>query len=1657
MSSTENRVVNMQFNNQQFMKGAADSSKALSDLDRATAAAGSSKGLMDLSGQMDQVSISASKMQVASVAAIGTIAAKATALGLNVLKGLTFDPIGAGFKEYEENLNKLNTIMNATGQSEQRVQGILNELNAYSDKTIYSFSNMTTSIQKFVNAGVPLGDSVEAIRGIANAAAYSGATTEEANRAMFAFSQTMGTGFMMLNDWQQIENANMGTIKFKQTLIDTAVAQGKLTKQGNMYITESGKAISATQGWREGLQEQWATTDVVTASLAKYTDMQTKLGRAATESAMEYRTFSAFFDSFKESLGSGWAKIFTALIGGLDDATAFWTGLADAINGVVGRFFEFAEITLKTWRDLGGFEKTMQGFKNILAPIGAILGVVGKALAAAFPSGEKGAGKALYGLSAGFEAVTRPLMWFAQVIEGTTPVLTTFFRLIHIIGSTIMSAGGTVADFVKDLLGMANIKAPSTGGFIDFIKSLASAVSDAIKKVDELIRKGASIGSAMGTVVGDFEMPDMPKMPSMPDMPSMPKLSMPSFGGGEAAGQVAVMKGAVSGLSVEMSDLKKASDSVTKSGMFQSQTMKSAGDSVKSFADDARSAGSGIMNSGDEIKSMWQSIIDTIGPIVGKIKDFIAGISADDVMSAFNMAVFSTMAIKIAQFMHALSGVANIGAAFEGVLQSAGGALDSFQKQAQAKLILNIGIAIGILAASIFLLSTIPADKMATAMAGLTGIVVLMTVTMKQMGKVIEDLDGKKVNLKMIALSIALGALGFAMMELAIAMKILDSVDMDGVAKGLGTMFITMKLVQSLGSMAASSAKSMVGGAAAIAIIAGAMVVLAGALLLFKLVDWGSMAKAGVALLGLTLAVGALALIPYAGISKVGLALLGASVGMLAIANALILFGFVKWESIAKAGVVLLGLTLALGALMMVAQPISVGMFLALGASMLYLSFALKNLNDVEWSSIGKMALVLGILIVAVIALSAAMLLLAPVIPILALFAVALLALGAALFLFAAALSIAMALAAGGTAAFAALATGAAVAIAVFFQTLAHEAPLMKKAFLKILEELIDGVVKAVPMIIDGIKRLWDAVVKELGGGGGGTGGAKGAQMNAAGGTWITRLAEGIKEKIPEIVKKGSELLVSFLTSLRSKAGEIAEAGVGLLVALINGISRKVGDLVDAAFNLVIKFAEGVRKNVNKLIDAGVTMIADFLHALADTIRNGSREIGGGIADVVDAFGDVGRDLVQGMINGLWEMKDDLVGTITDLVGGLPGWAKKLLGESSPSKVFYDIGKFLVMGLTNGIQDRAATAIQAVSTMMTGQIAMADDLMNKFINKLDQRSLAARGKAQGLAAAAKRAQAAANKTKGKENRGDDQAANRLSAEARRADKAADAAEKRAKAERAAEARKKQWAAADELGKARIRSENAKRALASSKQAERDAEAARVEANALMRQSRAADVTAKQRRQFRAEANRLRKQARDDAEKANSQLKKARDNAAEAMEWQQKAGKTASESYQEQFEAEAKAAQDAKDFEKLTAAEKAKRKQEEAAAQEALAKQNLAKAKELAYTDVKAANELAALAMEQAARARELMDAALEYQAEGGSGQVVNLQPTEAASLAFNEYADLYNAAYAAAAGGNQTVFNQYNTSPESLGTDEIYRQSNNLLTFAAEKVSPSAA
>ena len=169
MSKTvDERVVSMQFDNEHFERNVKTTMSTLDRLKQSLNLSGSAKGLENIGTAAKNVNMSSlgnavetvrtkfSALEVMGVTALANITNSAVNAGKRIVKSLTIAPIKSGFDEYELKMGSIQTIMAGTGESLETVNKYLDELNTYSDQTIYSFQDMTSNIGKFTNAGVKL-------------------------------------------------------------------------------------------------------------------------------------------------------------------------------------------------------------------------------------------------------------------------------------------------------------------------------------------------------------------------------------------------------------------------------------------------------------------------------------------------------------------------------------------------------------------------------------------------------------------------------------------------------------------------------------------------------------------------------------------------------------------------------------------------------------------------------------------------------------------------------------------------------------------------------------------------------------------------------------------------------------------------------------------------------------------------------------------------------------------------------------------------------------------------------------------------------------------------------------------------------------------------------------------------------------------------------------------------------------------------------------------------------------------------------------------------------------------------------------------------------------------------------------------------------------
>lgn len=410
-------------------------------------------------------------------------------------KALTIDPITSGFNEYETYIDAFQTITAGTrkefyldqafdlgkeddvklkaereAEQLQAITDTLDELNTYADKTIYNFTQMTASIGKFTSAGVYLKDSVNAIEGISNLAALAGADSNANNRAMYNISQALSSGVMLTRDWMSIENAGMATEEFKDLLVRIA--------------RERGKTVDLSGGFRESLSDKWLTNEVLLEALqimgngftaqdladkgwAKQDiDYFLQLGETAEEAATKVKTIRQLVDTLKEAAQSGWTTSWKYIIGDLEEAKEVLTYISDYVGGIINQTADKRNAKLLEWRELGGRDSIINGLKNILQTIDAIVSSAKEGFRKLFP---ESTGKDLANFSKRFESITESVKNFFINSEGGTKNLQNVSKVFEIIGLAAKIVGDAIGFIYKYSAKMADALSPLITIALDLI------------------------------------------------------------------------------------------------------------------------------------------------------------------------------------------------------------------------------------------------------------------------------------------------------------------------------------------------------------------------------------------------------------------------------------------------------------------------------------------------------------------------------------------------------------------------------------------------------------------------------------------------------------------------------------------------------------------------------------------------------------------------------------------------------------------------------------------------------------------------------------------------------------------------------------------------------------------------------------------------------------------------------------------------------------------------------------------------------------------------------------------------------------------------------------------------------------------------------------
>ena len=206
-----------------------------------------------------------------------------------------------------------------------------------------------------------------------------------------------------------------------------------------------------------------------------------------------------------------------------------------------------------------------------------------------------------------------------------------------------------------------------------------------------------------------------------------------------------------------------------------------------------------------------------------------------------------------------------------------------------------------------------------------------------------------------------------------------------------------------------------------------------------------------------------------------------------------------------------------------------------------------------------------------------------------------------------------------------------------------------------------------------------------------------GASINFLGGlfSWIGGVASSIWGSISGVIGSAGGIIGGILST------------IGNAIKFLAGFFTSAGSQMGGAMNT----ASDVIGGAGRMIGQTATSVINFFTGIGGKIANGFSGVVGAITSkfsgVMESIGgmfkgavDIGRNIVEGIKNGITGAIGGLVSAAADMAGKALDSAKRALGIHSPSRVFRDmVGAFIPAGVAVGIQSNLGVLDDANDSM----------------------------------------------------------------------------------------------------------------------------------------------------------------------------------------------------------------------------------------------------------------------------------------------------------------------------------------------------------------------
>lgn len=253
-------------------------------------------------------------------------------------------------------------------------------------------------------------------------------------------------------------------------------------------------------------------------------------------------------------------------------------------------------------------------------------------------------------------------------------------------------------------------------------------------------------------------------------------------------------------------------------------------------------------------------------------------------------------------------------------------------------------------------------------------------------------------------------------------------------------------------------------------------------------------------------------------------------------------------------------------------------------------------------------------------------------------------------------------------------------AIPVIINALVPEIPA-------IITTIVDGLIANIPVLLDGAIQLLNAIVEA-----------------------IPVIIEALLPQIPKIVN-------TIVNKLADMTPTLLNAAVKLLMAIVKAIPKIVAALVKAlpsVLSTILSILGSIPSLLQKIFSKAVSTVVEWGKSLGAKGGQAAKKLVDAVVnkvkEIVGKMKSAGRDLVEGLWNGIKNGTQWLKDKISGWVGNVTDFLMDLFGISSPSKVTTWMGEMLDEGLAEGVDGNTAAPLRAIRNLTDEMLGETDNL-----------------------------------------------------------------------------------------------------------------------------------------------------------------------------------------------------------------------------------------------------------------------------------------------------------------------------------------------------------